>query len=106
VTRDLPKLKVVNVRGNDFLVATNTVLVSDQLNKLVVDLGTIGVEESTAWRHFEVMEEVLGSTDLTMVTLLSLFSEVDVLVELLLGRVSDTVDSLQTIISDLAQPVS
>jgi len=106
MTRDLPKLEVVDVRGNDLLVATDAVLVSNHLDKLVVDGGTFGVEEGTAGRHFEMVEEVLSLANLTMVALLGLLSEVDVLVKLLLGGISDTVDSLEIIVGDLSEPVS
>ena len=106
MTRDLPKLEVVDVRGNDLLVATDAVLVSNHLDELVVDGGTLRVEEGTAWRHFEMVEEVLSLANLTMVALLGLLSEVNVLVKLLLSGIGDTVDSLKIIVGDLSKPVS
>jgi hypothetical protein len=48
VTRCLPKFKVENVGRKHFLVATNTVLLSNQLDKFVVNFCTMRVEESAA----------------------------------------------------------
>jgi hypothetical protein len=40
MTRSLPELEVKHVRGNDFCVASHTVLALDHVNKLVVDDST------------------------------------------------------------------
>lgn len=94
VTRGLPQFEVVDVRGDDFLVATHAVLLSDHFDQFVVDEGALREEESAAGRHFEVVEETLRTANDAMVTFLGLFNEVHVLVQLLLGRERDGVDSL------------
>ena len=106
VTRGLPKLQVEDVRGDDFLVATHAVLLSDHLDQLVVDEGTLGEEEGAAWRHFKVIEETLRTANDTMVTLLGLLNEVHVFFQLLLRGEGDSIDSLQTVIGGLSEPVS
>ena len=53
-----------------------------------------------------MIEKLLLLADDTMVTLLGLLAQVNVLVELLLRGERDGVDALQTIIRGLAEPVS
>lgn len=48
VARSLPKIQVENIRGQNLIVASDTVLLSDQRNELVVDNGAVRIEECTA----------------------------------------------------------
>lgn len=48
VTRSLPKLEVEHVGSDDLIVSTNTVLITDQFDELVVDLGTVRIPETAA----------------------------------------------------------
>jgi hypothetical protein len=50
MTRSLPELEVKHVRGNDFCVASHTVLTLDHVNKLVVDDSTHRELEGTSGR--------------------------------------------------------
>lgn len=49
VAGSLPELQVKNVGRNNFLEASNAVLLTDQIHKLVVDVGAVRVEERAAW---------------------------------------------------------
>ena len=79
-----PEAQVENVWRDDLLEATDTILLPDQLHKLVVDLGAHWVEEGSTRRHLKVMEQVLLLSDEPMVAPFGLLSELDVLVEFLL----------------------
>jgi hypothetical protein len=60
------------------LEASDLVLSSDEFTELVVHLGTVGVEEGATWSKLMSVEDLLSSTDLSVVTLLGLFFEVNV----------------------------
>jgi len=49
VTRGLPEFEIENVWRENFSVASYSVLVSDNLNKIIVDMHTLRVHEGTAW---------------------------------------------------------
>jgi hypothetical protein len=49
VTGCLPKLEVVNVGGNDFLVTSHSVFIPHKVDKLIINLGSLGVKETTSW---------------------------------------------------------
>ena len=101
----LPELEVEDVGSDDLLVATGAILLAAHIHQLVVNVCTSWVPESASWSETEVSEQVLCLADGTMITTLSLFSEVHVLIELLLRGERNGVDSLQTIIGDLSEPV-
>ena len=58
--------------------ASYLILISDEFTELVVYLGSVGVEEGTTWRPLVSVEDLLSSADLSVVTLLSLFFEMNV----------------------------
>ena len=101
----LPELEVEDVGSDDLLVATGAILLTAHIHQLVVNVCTSWIPESAAWSEAEMSEQVLCLTNGTMITTLSLFSEVHVLIELLLRGERNGVDSLQTIIGDLSEPV-
>jgi hypothetical protein len=43
----LPKFQIENVRGQNFIVSSHTVLLANHIHKFVIDLGSMGVKEST-----------------------------------------------------------
>jgi hypothetical protein len=47
VTRSLPQLQVEHIGSNDLVVPPDTVLSANKLDKLVVDLGAVGIPEGT-----------------------------------------------------------
>jgi len=101
-----PQLQVEEVGGNGFRVTSNTVLFADHLNELVVDDGTMGVEETAAGRKLIHVEKLLSAAHTSVVSLLGLFLEVQVLSELLLAGEGNTVDSLQSVVFAFGEPVS
>lgn len=105
MSTSLPKLEVIHVGSDNFLVTSHSVLFSNHEHQFVVNVGALGLEEGATRRHFEVGEQILLSANDAMVTLLSLFAEVDVFVKLLLGGERDGVDALQTVIGCLSEPV-
>jgi hypothetical protein len=48
VTRHFPQLEVIHVGRNDLTVTTHLVLMTDEIHQLVVDDGSVRVEESRA----------------------------------------------------------
>ena len=84
VPAGFPKLKVENVGSNYFVVAADTILLSDHVHKLIVDFSSVRIEECTSRRNFKMIKQVLLTPNETVVTFLSLFTEMDVLIELFL----------------------
>ena len=58
--------------------SSDLVLSPDKFSELVVYLGSVRVEEGATWSKFMSVEDLLSSTDLSVVTLLGLFFEVNV----------------------------
>jgi len=46
----LPQFEVENVWRNDFLISSNSVLLLNHINKVVVNPSTFWIHESTSWR--------------------------------------------------------
>lgn len=84
MTTSLPEFEIVHVGSDDFLIASDSVLRSDHFHQLVVNVSALRVEEGAAGRHLEVSEQLLSLANEAMIALLSLLTEVDVLVQLLL----------------------
>ena len=105
MARGLPQLEVEDVGRHDFLVASDAILLLDQVDEVVIDPGSLWIHESTAWRKLVHIEQVLLSADVSVVSLGSFFLEVDPLVHLLLGGESDSVHSLKTIVFGFTEPV-
>ena len=55
----VPKVKVVNVRSDDFIVAPLPEMFSDKLNQIVVDNSTVGQPERASWAQFVKHYEIL-----------------------------------------------
>ena len=51
-----PQFQVENVGGKNLTVSSDTVLLSNQFHKLVVDYGSMRVEEGTTGRHLVGVE--------------------------------------------------
>ena len=67
----LPQLGVIHVGRYDLLEATLPILILDELEQLVVDVGALGLEKAGAGRELVEEEEVLLDAELTVVTLCS-----------------------------------
>lgn len=50
MSRSFPKFKIENVRRDDFLISSNTILIFNHVNKLVVDYSSHRVLEGTTRR--------------------------------------------------------
>ena len=85
---------------------SNSVLVSDQVHQLVVNDGSMGVEETTSWRQFMHIKKLLLFSDKTMVALFCLLFEVDILVHFFLTWERNSVYSVQRIVRCFSKPVS
>jgi hypothetical protein len=46
MTRSLPKFEIVNIWSKNFLVATHSILMLDDVDQFVVNVGTFWLEES------------------------------------------------------------
>lgn len=86
--------------------APDTVLVSNQVHQLVVNDGSMRIEETTAWRQLMNIKQLLLFSNKTMVALFCLLFEMDILVHFFFAREGNSVDSVQRIIRCLSKPVS
>lgn len=82
MTRGFPKFQVENIWRDDLRVSSHSVLLSNQLSQLVVNLSTLWIHETASWGKWVHVEEILGSSNSSMVSLGSLLDQVDVLVHL------------------------
>ena len=96
MTRYFPEVNIVDVRRHYLPEASPRVLQLHQLKQLVIDLGPMRSEEGASWSVLRIPEEeVLVLPYQPVVTLLSLFSCFQVLLELLLLWERNPVDPLQ-----------
>lgn len=105
MTRGLPQIEVKNVWSNDLLITTDFVFSSNNIDKLVVDLGAVWVEESRAGRPLISIEKLLLTTNSSVIAFLSLLLEMNVLIKLFLGWERNTVYTLQAVIGSITEPV-
>ncbi len=62
-----PQLVVVDIRGDHFPVAPDSVLVPHEIEQSVVNVRAVGEEECGTWRHCVEVIEVLLWADVAMV---------------------------------------
>jgi hypothetical protein len=101
----LPEFEAENVRRHNFFIASNTVLLFNHINELVVDDGTHGVLESTSRGQFVHVEKSLSTTDSSVVTFLGFLKEVNVFVKFLLRGERDSINTLERVVFSVRQPV-
>lgn len=106
MARGLPKLQVEDIWRDNLRVPSYSVLLSDQVGKLVVNHSSFWIHKSTPWRKWMHIEKILVSADGPVISLGSLLQEGDILIHLFLGWEGDTVHSLETVVPSLTQPVS
>ena len=87
------------------MIASDSVLFSAQVHKLVVNVSALGVPEGAARRHIKVSEELLLLSNDAMVTLFCLFAEMNIFVHLLLRWERNGINALQTVIRCFTEPV-
>ena len=100
--RHFPESKIEDIWRDDLLEPSERVLVFDELDQFVVDEGTFVREEPGAWRVVMVIEEFLVLSNISMVVLLRLFSELKVFFQFFRCWERDSVDSLKRIIRFVA----
>lgn len=100
-----PKVDIVHVGGLDLLVATLAILRAQEFLDLVEDLGSAGKKEGRSWRQLIEEEKFLFFSDFQVVTLLSLFQELEVLGHKLLVRESNTTDTLQRVVALITEEI-
>lgn len=101
----LPQIDVVHVWSNDLFVSTGPVLLTQKLEKGVVDFGTVWQEEARSGGELVEEEEFLLLTNLSVITLGSLLQVLLVLFQLLLVWERDTVDTLEGIVVGVSEEV-
>ena len=77
MARSFPQLWIIHVGGDDLLEAALPVLLLDELQQLVVDVGALGLEKAGARWQLVEKEELLLDAQLSVVTLSCLFLEKD-----------------------------
>jgi len=88
------------------LEASNAVLISNQVHQLVVNDGSMRIEETTTWRQLMNIKKLLLFSDKAMVALFCLLFEVNVFVHFFLAWKGNSIDSIQRIVRRLSKPVS
>jgi len=106
VTGRLPQLEVENVGGHNFLVASHSVLLLDHADEVVVNPSTFWIHETASGRELVHVEQILLSTDGSVVSPRCFLLNVHPLVQFLLAGESDSVHSLETIVVGFTEPVS
>ncbi len=66
------------------MISTHAILFTNQLNKFVINLGAVRIEEGTTRRKLMVIEKLLSAANSTMISLFGLFLKVDVFIKSLL----------------------
>lgn len=105
MTTLLPQIAIIpgirdylHVRGNDFRVTSEFVLVSHYSLQLIVEFGSVGEEKGTSCTHLVEFEQVLVHTDFTVVPFCDFFLYVNVFFHFFFWREGDSVNSLQVIV--------
>jgi hypothetical protein len=68
MSRSLPKLHVVNIWTDDLVESSLSVLVPYHVHKVVVDMGSLWKEEARSWGKFVEEEELLISSQFSMIS--------------------------------------
>lgn len=105
MTRCFPESVVVNVWSLYLRVTSDSVLLSDQIHQVVVDEGSFWEHEHATWGQWVHIEELLLSTNVSVVSRSLLLKNLNMLVHFLLRWETDTVHSLETVIASFTQPV-
>lgn len=106
VARRDPQLAIVDVWRDHLLVAPLAVLLADEVNESVVDVGSMGKEKTTSRAQLMEKIQLLLAPQLAMVSLRSFFLELLPLLELLGIRERYPVDTLQRFGLTLPFPIS
>lgn len=101
-----PEFQIESIWRLNFLEASNAVLISNQVHQLVVNDGSMRIEETTTWRQLMNIKKLLLFSDKAMVALFCLLFEVNVFVHFFLAWEGNSVDSIQRIVRRLSKPVS
>lgn len=105
MTGSLPQLEVENIRSRNFIVTQYTILIFDQLHQSIIDVHSLRVEERTSRRYLIEVEQSLPLANNSMVTLSCFLYQADMLLHFSFGWESDTVDTLERVVSSLSKPV-
>ncbi len=106
VATHLPQVLVIHVRSHDFLVSSDSVLLSHKRLKPVVDSGSLREEESAAWSELAEVKQSLFRANISVVPLSQLLLLLNILIQEFLFGEGNCVDSLEIIVLLLTQPVS
>src|SRR6185436_323641 len=105
VPRALPELDVGDLRSDDFAIAVALVEVTDEGDQRVVDECALRVKERTPRRDRMKAPEVELLADFAMVAPLGFLEELEVALEVCLGRPCRAVDALQHGVLLVAPPI-
>mmetsp|Transcript_17478 Transcript_17478/g.36051 ORF Transcript_17478/g.36051 Transcript_17478/m.36051 type:complete len:335 (-) Transcript_17478:712-1716(-) len=105
VTGLMPKIQIEKVRGDDFVVSTNPVLVLDKVHELVVDTRSMGKPKGGSGRQIVEEDEFLLVGDASVVAFLGLLHHFLPDLELFLVGKGNSIQPLQRIVFSISQPV-
>ncbi len=97
MTAGLPELIFEHGWGVDFSESSVEILLSHQVLKSVENSCAVRQEENASWSVLMDDEEFLLLSYVSVVSLLELFLDLEVLFELILGRESDGINSLKIV---------
>mmetsp|Transcript_4469 Transcript_4469/g.13226 ORF Transcript_4469/g.13226 Transcript_4469/m.13226 type:complete len:772 (-) Transcript_4469:14-2329(-) len=106
VPRGVPQVKVENIRRRDLVITVSPVLLFHKVQELVVDPGSVRLEEARSGGDRVEEEQILLRADHAVVTLLGLLNPMDVLLQELLVREGHSVHSVQGGVLHVSSPVS
>mmetsp|Transcript_8779 Transcript_8779/g.18552 ORF Transcript_8779/g.18552 Transcript_8779/m.18552 type:complete len:735 (+) Transcript_8779:385-2589(+) len=101
----VPEVEVVDVGGDDLVVAALPVVVLDEVDERVVDAGSVGQPEGGASGEVVEHDEFLLCGDAAVITLLCLLLVLLPNLQHLLVRERDPVHPLQRVVLRVSQPI-
>ena len=101
----LPQALVQNLRSLDFLVAVVLIDAAHVLLDLLPDRPALGVPEHGAGRMLIDVEQIQLAPQLAVIALFGFFQPEQIVLKLVFGRPSGTVDALQHLVAVVATPV-
>jgi hypothetical protein len=80
VAGGLPQLEIEHIGRYDFLIASHSIFLPQEVSKLVVNLGSIRIPKSTSWRQMVEVEKVLMLSHDSVISFSGFLDKVNVLV--------------------------
>ena len=100
-----PKIDIEHIGSDDLFVASDEILLLDNIDEVIIYDRACRIEEGTAWGQLIKEEQFLLFADDSMVVLSQLFLNPVVFLHLSLLHEADSVHSLKTVILGIGHPI-